>query len=65
LAHRVNKDKTKAAYDYAKHLPLRRVMMNLDSLRLLQPKPAIPYAAIKSALAQESLMHDPNISEAA
>lgn len=62
------KNKTKGAYDYAKHLPTRRVMMQwwadyLDSLRLQQPKPVIPYAAIKKAIAEESFMHDPDLQD--
>jgi integrase len=66
LAHKVDaKNKTKAAYNYAKHLPMRRVMMQwladyLDSLRLQQSKPAIPYAAIQAALAAEACMHGPD-----
>lgn len=63
LAHLI-KNETEAAYNYAQFLPVRRLMMQwysdfLDSLRLGTPKPALPLAQIRFALAEESFMHDP------
>jgi len=67
LAHLVKADnEVEAAYNYAQYLPLRRIMMQwwsdyLDSLKVMKAKPAIPYATVRSALAEQSFLHDPTI----
>jgi integrase len=63
LAHLINSE-TEAAYNYARFMRVRRLMMQwyadyLDSLKARTSKPAIPFGEVRIAIAEESFMHDP------